>query len=135
MKKILVLTVAPLIIVAAAVGVFLFARSSPQPITAAGVVTITDVQDRNCAAIYSGIQAGVDVTVMDQTGQIAALGHLGSPKLSVGPMPIAATICSYPFEVHGVPRGRGFYKMTIGTHPAGTYSEADIQQPLTLGLQ
>lgn len=73
---------------------------------------------------YDDIHAGAQVTVTDQAGTVVALSEL-QPGHQSG----EAGGCLFLFTVRDVPKGKGFYGVSVGRETRGTvrYSEKNLR--------
>lgn len=122
--------------------------SPPASLTVAGTITVSeghtgtdpaktpDVGDP-CYTTdgYDDIRDGTQVVVSDAHGTTLAVG-----ALSTGTVPAAVSYfgssgpCEFEFSLNDVPAGKKFYKVAVGHRGEQTYSEAAVQQPITLEL-
>jgi hypothetical protein len=81
-----------------------------------------DAVDEN----YEDVTAGASVEVSDGSGATVGVGQLGNGVLGTVNPPDART-CAFPYSVSGVTGGRGFYRLTVGTHSTKTMPETEFR--------
>lgn len=77
---------------------------------------------------YDDHTAGAPVVVTDASGSTVALGELVAEGLQVltGSTDMRDTWCGFRFEVTDVPRGEGFYGVSVGDRDAVQFTEDEV---------
>lgn len=116
---------AAVVVVLAVVGLLGYAERSHLPFTDHTItVTGSFVITGGCDGLgYGDIRTGTQVVVTDEHNTTLGVGEL-----------VAAGTCRWTFTVTGVPAGRSFYGVTVSRRGTVQYTEAQLRQPLALGL-
>lgn len=83
---------------------------------------------------YDDMRAGTSVTVTDAGGTIVGMSQLGAGQVQDADLDGYPEACSLPFQVPGVPTGRRFYGVEVGTRGVVRYQEVQLRAPITLEL-
>jgi hypothetical protein len=114
------------------------ADNQPDTLHVRGTLTLRDpdagygIYTQECIGEggYDDIAPGAQVTVTAPDGTVLAVGHLGAGGTVGGDGSRIGGSCVFPFEVAGVPAGRGLYGIEVSHRGVVVYQESDLSTVL-----
>jgi hypothetical protein len=132
------LSVAVVVVLAAAAGGTIYVLEAAGHMTVRGTVTIRDMSSVTVSSLdgvscggtdgYDDLAAGGAVNITDAGAATVAIGHLDAGKYD------SAHGCVLPWTVSSVPTGKGFYGVAVGHRAAIKVPEAQMRQVVAMTI-